>query len=231
MEAPSKSSFYFGDNLTPDAYELIALRQISFALRDRESGLFAKKWFDCRHMAPAQATYLFAHEYQQAVRRLYASTRDVVTAAEKRAFEPDDIFKSSEATAMWRARQAFDALGCRYAWGLDFALKRSIDRGWHYFPRPNQLYAQDLLLDLRDAWVKHCVDIFEPVKGERFRIENFHDHPDQVALQTWLADQVKRRPRPQMLLSRLFKERLLSEALALKVFGEEVVQQAKRFPV
>lgn len=227
MEAP----IYFGSDLGSDAYELLACTRIAAPYRELESDVLCKKWFDYMSIHPAQATYLFAHQYQEAARRFFASTRDIRGAQEIKAFQPDDIFQSRELTAMWRARQSFDMIGCRYEWGLNFAFSRAVNRGWHYFPRPNQLYAQDLLLDLKVAWLQNCKDLFQTVQNERFRLENYNGHPDQLAFLKWAAEQVKKRRQPQVLLGRLFKERMMSERVAIAIFGHDLVTQAKRFVV
>jgi hypothetical protein len=220
---------FYGDDLTPQQYELLAITKVGAPYREIEPTLFNRRWFDYRAWPPAKATYYFADCYIAAAKRFYARTRDVTTADDIKPLDHQDVFQSGERTAMWRARQTFDMLGVRYPWGMDFAFDRAMKRGWHYFPRPNQLYHETLVLDMKDAWAKHCTEIFEPVKSERFRIENFEDHPDQIAFQTWVADQARKRPQPQMLLARLFSERLLPEEAALRMFGPELVRQAKHF--
>jgi hypothetical protein len=177
-----------------------------------------------------QATYLFAHEYAQAVRRAYAQQKDIRKLDEVKGFAVEGLFESRELTAMWRARQAFDAIGCRYAYGLDFIFRRFCERGWKVFPRPNQLYAEEIILDVRDAWRAECKAVMQLAKDARFNAANFTGHPDQIAYQAWQIAQVKTRGGNRaMLIARLLQEHVLTEAAVAAEFGDSVLAQAKRF--
>ena len=225
----SQPTFY-GSELTVADCEMLALSRIAAPLRAAESLLYMKKWFDVRGYHPVQATYLFAHEYAQAVRRAYGRQKDVRKLDEVKGFDVASLFDSRELTAMWRARQAFDAIGCRYEYGLDLIMKRFCDRGWKVFPRPNQLYAEEVILDVRDAWRAECKAVMQLAKHERFRAEHFTGHPDQVGYQAWQIEQVKTRGGNRaMLIARLLQERVLTEQAVAEAFGDAVLAQAKRF--
>jgi hypothetical protein len=211
---------------------MLALSRVAPPMRAAESMLFTRKWFDYRAMHPVQATYRFAHEYQQAVLRAYARQKDVRTLDKVKGFDVKGLFESRELSAVWRARQAFDAIGCRYEFALDSIFKRFCERGWRVFPRPNQLYAEEIVLDVRDAWVRECKAITQLAKHERFKAENFEAHPDQIAYQAWQIEQVKTRGGNRaMLLGRLLQEHALTEDSVRTAFGDTVLSQSKRFIV
>ncbi|HDR9086339.1 hypothetical protein [Burkholderia vietnamiensis] len=209
---------------------MLALSRITPAMRSMESALYTRKWFDYRGLHPVQATYLFAQEYHDAIKRAYQRQKDIRTVDKIRPIDVEGLFDGRELTAVWRARQAFDAVGCRYEFGLDFVMRRACDRGWRTFPRPNQLYAEELVLDLRDAWAAECKASIQLARHDRFLAENYRGHPDQIAYQAWQIDQIKSRGGNRaMLLSRLLAERAIGESVAAAAFGDATLKQAKRF--
>jgi hypothetical protein len=221
---------YYGSELTVADCEMLALSRVGPALRVAESLLFTRKWFDYRALHPVQSTYLFAHEYAEAVRRAYGRQKDMRTLDTVKGFDVESLFESRELTAMWRARQAFDAIGCRYEYGLDNIMKRFCDRGWKVFPRPNQLYAEEVILDVRDAWRRECQAVTQLAKHERFHTAQFIGHPDQIAYQAWQIERIKTRGGNRaMLLARLLQEHVLSEQMIAAEFGDGTLAQAKRF--
>jgi hypothetical protein len=223
---------FYGSELTVADCEMLALSRVTPTLRVAESLLFTRKWFDTRHLHPVQATYLFADEYRLSLHREYARQKDTRTLDKTKGFDVERLFDSRELTAMWRARQAFDAIGCRYEFALDFIMKRFCERGWGVFPRPNQLYAEEIVLDVRDAWLNQCKSVTQLAKHDRFRIQNDQKHPDQIAYRRWQIEQVKTRGGNRaMLLARLLQEDVLDDAIATEAFGPAVVAQAKRFVI
>lgn len=222
----------FGNDLTVADCEMLALSRIAAPLRVAESLLFTRKWFDLRSLHPVQATFLFAEQYRLAVRRAYAKQKDIRTLDGVKGFDVEGLFSSRELTAVWRARQAFDAIGCRYEYGLDNIMNRFLERGWRVFPRPNQLYAEEVILDVRDAWRRECKAVLQLAKHERFLTENYVGHPDQIAYQAWQIEQVRARGGNRaMLVARLLQEHALSEQVVTAAFGASVLAQAKRFIV
>lgn len=218
---------FYGQGLTPLDYEGIA-KPIAARHRLGEVEAFQTKWFDYRHMHLTEATYYFAHVYRDAVRRMYAKTRDVVKSSQVQAFSHIDVFQTTEATAIWLARKNFDRHGIEYKAGIDFAFHRANDRGWGYFPRPNQLYGSELTLDMVDFWTKRCTDIFQFVKHPRFSDPAQQIHDDVKAHHRWLIAQCKRRHAPERALGTIFTKRLLPQEVALEAFGEDIVKKALR---
>jgi hypothetical protein len=209
---------------------MLALTRVDPSLRVAESLLFSRKWFDQRHLHPVQATYCFAHEYAESIKRAYARQKDIRTLAGVQGFDVEKLYESRELTAMWRARQAFDAIGARYDFGLDFIMKRFCERGWRVFPRPNQLYAEEVILDVRDAWHRECKAKTQLARHPRFDARCYTGHPDQKAYQAWQVEQVKTRGGNRaMLLGRLLQENVLAESVVRAAFGEATLTQARKF--
>lgn len=218
---------YFGQNITRDDCWLLELANIDEELRIEESSLLTTRWFDYRHMLPAQATYLFAHLYDQVYREFYAMQRDYRDAERIKVLRTQDVFKSSDLVAFWRARQAADRLGCRYDFFLRFAFKQCHERGWNYLPRPNQLYGEALCLDCADAWAELKQASLQLAKHARFKVENFTGHPDQLAYQEYLIEQVKAREHAHHALNRLIvREGVLTAEVASSHFDPDVLKRA-----
>ena len=223
----SKDPFnYLGAALTWDDCEMLAIARISEPHRRGEPDLFQTKWFDYRAIHPVAATYMYADRYAAAVRDIYAQTRDVDDAETITPFEPDDVFNCRELLGFWLARQALDRIGVRYEFALRYAMNRFALRGWHYFPRPNQLYTEELLLDVKDAWNEECKNSLQIAKHERFQTANYIAHPDQIAYQTWIMSQVVTREHQHRPLSRLLSEKLVTDDVVKIVFGEKVLKKA-----
>lgn len=209
------------EKLTPADCELLAFARIGRSNRDRESTLAKTRWFDYRHLHPVQSTYLWSRTYEESAQRFVAQTKDRDSALEVRAFNTDDIFKSPEVTGCWMARQGMDVVGCRYEFGIMFALRRFSDRGWRMFPRPNQLYGTEFVLDLHDAWKLECVATLQLAKHPRFKRTNYVGHPDQDDYHGWLMGQVQKRKFQDKIVERLVAGDLLDPALAARTLNKE----------
>lgn len=210
---------------------LLEIAKIPEELRAQEAELMvSRRWFDYRHMLPTEATTHFTEEYDRIYREYYAMTRDKDSADEAMTRVVADLWKGSDLIAMWRARQGADRIGCKYEFLLRFCFRRFWERGHTYLPRPNQFYGEEMLLDANDAWQAHLAGSLELAKHERFRLDAYVGHPDQVAYHTFLVEQIKKREHHHMLLARLvFKEKVLPEEVAGEHFGAEVINRARRF--
>lgn len=214
--------------LTVGDCELLALTKVQPIYRQREADLFQRKWFDYRHLHPVQATYLFAECYQEAMKKAYIENKDKASAEDAIAFK-GDIFtgvQAHELTSIWRARQMLDALGLRYEFALRYAVRRFSDIGWRIFPRPNQLYGEEFLLDARDAWHIECEASLQIPLHERFQMAHFIGHSDQLAYQAWLIEQIKKRPVQYTALARAINAGVFSKELALRHFTSSVCKKA-----
>lgn len=219
---------FFGEKLTRDDLELRALTRIHPTARQHEAELYTTKWFDYRLMHPAQATYLFAHCYEQAVRDIYAKTKDLEESLQLDVWkgQPDIFHRATDTLSVWRARQFCDRIGVRYDFALRFAMNRAADRGWLMFPRPNQLYEETLIRDVKDAWERHLEAIFETAKHPHYDLANYVGADCQDAYIAWLIARCNTRPRPQAPLSRCFREGQISREIALKHFEPRLVEEA-----
>lgn len=220
----------FCASLTKDDSWILELSKIPQELRDEEPKLMQTRWFDYRHLLPAQATELFALTYVDVYRELYAQMQDMRIAGRVKPLLNDEIFESPDLLPFWRARQAADSIGCKYDFYLRFAFKRFWDRGWRYLPRPNQLYGEELILDIHDAWeeAKRCV--LHLARLQRFQPGHYDGHPDQDAYHAYLIEQIKSREHQHMLLSRLvFREKVLPLDRAQNAFSADVLKRAQFF--
>lgn len=219
---------YYGKQLSADDLELRALTRIPPQTRSNEAMLFGTKWWDYRMMHPTSATYLFAHCYEIAIRDNYAKTKDVNEAVTLDVWKGErDIFKRAiDTMSFWRARQFCDRIGVRYDFALRYAMNRSADRGWTMFPRPNQLYEESLVLDVRDAWQSHTKNVFETAKHPDYLFSNDRGLEHQRAYRTWLVERCKTRQRPQAPLARCFREGQLDPAQVADLFDPKVIADA-----
>lgn len=220
----------FTSTLTKDDSWVIELSVIPPELREDEAELMQKRWFDYRDLLPAQATELFANTYVEIYRDMYGAFIDIRDAEEIKPLTGVDLFESPDLLPFWRARQAADSLGCKYDFYLRFAFKRFVERGWRYFPRPNQLYGEELVLDIADSWeeAKRCMLYL--AKSYRFDPAGYFGHPDQDAYHAYLVEQIKAREHQHMLLARLvFKEGVLPLERAQNEFSADVLKRAQFF--
>jgi hypothetical protein len=147
---------FFGSDLDLQQCEELSLQAVSEDIRSAEADLFDTKWFDYRMWHPVQATYYWAHCYVQASKTFCARTFDQEKAASVQGLIAPNIFATREASAAIVARQHLDRVGCRYEWAMTFIINRFMDRGWVSLPRPNQLYGEELIWDIADAWKVEC---------------------------------------------------------------------------
>jgi hypothetical protein len=108
-------------------------------------------------------------------------------------------------------------------------MNRFADRGWTFFPRPNQLYSVELVMDLADAWAVECKNSFQIAKLPFYKNSEYVGHHDQIAYRTWLIDGILVQPTDHWRsLSRLFSEGVLNESDARSRFPANVVERALR---
>lgn len=218
---------YYGSTTTARDCELRAMK-IDLTHREDEAGLICRRWFDYASLHPTQATYLYAELYKQQTFFFAESYIDIRTAAEARAFVPDDIFMSRDMTSMWLARRAADALGMPYEFALEFATQRALNRLYQHFPRPNQLYGEEFEIDLSAAWQESLGRSMRYSRDVRYQASSYRDTPMQRRHVTFVIQQIKARALPHHnLLARMFREDVLSPALAEGHFDEAQVAAAQ----
>lgn len=218
---------FVGNGLSREEYELLALG-IDPTHRAGEADLFKTRWVEYAEMHPARATYLYAHFYKEQTRTFYETCIDIETAQFVRAFSPNDIFKSRDMTAMWLARRACDALGCPYDFALRFAQQRAVNRLYKTFPRPNQLYSEEFVIDLSEAWNESLAMMLRYSRHERFKAVNYCGSWGQRRHTAAVFEQIKKRPAASQvnLLGRLVHEGVLDEKLMENSFPGDVISRA-----
>ncbi|OAD82853.1 hypothetical protein ATN89_17365 [Comamonas thiooxydans] len=190
--------------------------------REKEPDALQRKWFDYRLLHPTEATYLWAHFYNEQAKKFYATCKDTGTADSVVGIAPADALRSREANSVWRARQVLDKIGCPYPWALQFLMRRAINNGWRTFPRPNQMYGYDSVVDLYNAWKERVARELTYSREPFFLALQWEEHPVQVAHIEFVVDQLSKRAAPRhRLVSRLIKEGVLDEALATRFFPAE----------
>jgi len=198
--------------------------------RVNEADLAVKTWFEYQVLDPVQRTYLFAEHYREQTRRFYEKCIDIGSAEDARAFTPSDIFMSRDMTSMWLARRASDELGVPYSFTMAFAQARALDRHFHRFPRPNQLYGEEFEDDLKALWMQRMSESLQysqsPSVGAA-QAEKGRAHALRHA--SFVVEQIRRRPAPRFrILGRMFKEGVLSARLECVRcgFSEQEIEQA-----
>lgn len=217
---------FFGSALSILELEERGLR-IAPEHRAGEADLLHTRWWDYRLAHPVRLTYLYAHHYLMQTRRWAACFQDVQTADEVRAFTPDDVFMGREATPMWLARRCADKIGAPYDWVLQFVQPRALERKFHRFPRPNQLYGEDLAIDLAAAWKEWTATKLSYSRHPFYQAKNFSGHPLQLAHRDDLIAQIKRRAAPhQGLLAGTFAAGALTPQQVSEHFDSRTVERA-----
>jgi hypothetical protein len=217
---------YIGDSLTNQEYWLLEINNIHEDHRIDEAEIQSKRWFDYRRITSAQATYLFAHLYSQIYIEFYKRTVDIRTVDTARAFTPDDIFQSKDLTSLWLARQAADQIGCKYEFYLRVVFEIFISRGWKHLPRPNQIYSEELSIDISRLWEKRCIDILQIADNPFYLESSYISHPDQNNYYEWLASHIKLKEQKHFILSGVMKQKILPYELALQFFGVDTCKRA-----
>lgn len=218
---------FVGRDLDACTYEVLGLK-IDPTHREGEADLVHSRWFDYGRMHPVKATYLFAHHYKAQTHKFFETYIDIRTADDARAFTPDDVFYSRDLTGMWLARRAADKLGLPYEFVMEFAMHSFVNKLFHRFPRPNQLYSEEFLLDLQDAWRERLNTSLCFAKDPMFRASNWRADLLQARHVKFVIDQIKSRPTPHAgLLARAFREEVLTPRLLGFNFPEAEIERAQ----
>lgn len=188
------------------------------ALKDR--------WFDYRLMGEAESTYLFADLYSKIYKEYYIRIVDIRTADSVVAFKPEDIYLSNDRAAMYRARAAADAIGCKYEFYIRRAFDLFLSYGHKSLPRPRHLEGEELSIDIARMWEDRCATVLQFAEDEFYTADRWVGHPDQVAYHDWLIAHVKKRDQKAMVLSDLLRKSILPKELVLAEFGQDVFNRA-----
>lgn len=221
---------FTGSEATRGACETLAFERVDEEIRAQEVDLYSTKWFDYRIEHWVHSTYRYAHEYRNAARSFCRTNNGIERLQTLKLFSSADIFQCKELTACISARQALDRIGCRYEWALTWMLKRFSDRGWLAFPRPNQLYSEELMMDIRDYWEEECKTSLQIATNAHFRIAQEDPlQPVQREYVGWLMDQAQSRGiNAWRSLSRMLSEGVVRPEDIDPRFDRSVIEHAQR---
>jgi hypothetical protein len=220
---------FYGSDLSVDELEILSLTTIHHSNLGNESLAMQNKWFEYRLWPNMKATYYFADCYIKAYKNHFATTKDREIAKLVPAFNHEDPMRTKQRTNLHLARQAFDMIGVRYDFGIAFVMKRFCERGWKSMPRPNQLYGEETVLDIKDYWDIECRSKLQIPKSEFFGNDNYVGHVIQKQYHDWIEGQIKSRGNAYMSLGQIvYVDKVMPEKVAIDKFGKELVSRGKR---
>lgn len=212
-------STFYGQDIDFLDCESLAL-SIPKEMLAAEVELYSTKWFDYRDYHPVYATYLFAHHYENVYRRKYAEIRDLAMSTEISPLRAEELFKSPELNSVWNARQAADRIGVTYEFYIGHAMNKCLANGHKFIPRPSQLYTEQMVDDVKEAWEEYCKNTLQIIQ-EQSQIGTEHT-------QDWYIAQLKKRPSPEYAASRLLALGLVSFERLVTNFSEAMANKALR---
>jgi len=207
-----------------------------------ELHLSTTKWFDYRFLGPAEATELFAAEYQKAFQLAWRANFDYREAEQKKGLrERSTILQTTaeettkqlrESTGLWIARQRADTLGIPYDFFIRNAIEAHMRNGRRKIPRPSQLAAgptaDKILATVADLWndwiANNCLLVVSHLL--QYKNEMYSGLPAQDAHHEWVIERLKY-GRPYNIGLACFVRRILPEKRAATAFGEHRVAQAR----
>jgi len=191
---------YFGQSLTHEECEVLAIANIDRKLLANETGLYGHKWFDYRPLHPVMATYLCVHHYNRA----YGTFMGQCFERGKRfmvGFKGKDFMNAREKKSFWKLRQRVDELGIRYDFFMREAMNWCVENGWKQPPRPAQIASNDeLIVEVCNRWVRECRAKIQFAVSPRYTVEQFAGGADQIAYQNYLLTSIMQKAHPKFSL-------------------------------
>lgn len=222
---------YFGNNLTTDRYDALAVVAINEKFLKLESALFSSKWFDYRHLHPTQATYLFAHHYDLEYRKIYQRIRDQERGQYVKGTKGKDCMLKKEVSGFWKGRQNADRLGVPYGLYVGSIMKFLIeDNIWQRIPRPTHLYSAKVTEFMKDKWLTVLdTEIIQP-EIAHLSDDNLFSTQCKQDIERYLCECIQMRKNGHFALSRYMCDlKIITEQTAIKYFSELTIQKAKKF--
>ena len=229
---PTWLGSFYGAAFTFLEYEALTVQSIPHADRRNEAHLMRTKWYDYRRLHPLQATFFFVECYARAygdhLKMAFEHKRRF-----QRGFKGKSFLESPEKLSFWRLRQVVDKLGIRYEFFMRHAMMWFFKRGWLHLPRPSHIANNDdLLADVVLAWETYCADSIQFPADNWYCVRHFVQHPDQLAFEASLVEQVKRKRNPQFALhTSLYTLDMLRIERAMMEFPEQAIYSAMQLKV
>ena len=229
---------YFGKDLSLNECNEIASTIPTLAMIKLEAKLMQTKWFDYRQMHPTHLGYLWAFYYRQAYKRFITTYRDSERGQYVNGIAGKDVFGlvgrgkqqklCTSSRAVWKGRQTADKLGIPYDFYIRAIMNHAETTSWARPPRPNQLYSEDMIAVVVDAWnIKKGTQIVT-AENNRFKADAYTGNCDQRDYQTYLVTSIQKRAHKEFGVHYCMVEKQqLLEPLARKAFGDAVVNKAK----
>lgn len=191
---------FFGQTLTHEECEVLAIARIDRKLLAAEPALYESKWFDYRPLHPVMATYLCVHYYNRAfgdfVGKYFDHGRRFMVG-----FKGKDFMNTREFKSFWRLRQKADELGIRYDFFMREAMNFCAAHGWRQPPRPQMISTNnDMLVEITNKWAMECRAKIQFAVSPRFQVEHFVGGRDQLAYEDYLIGEIMKRPHPKYAL-------------------------------
>lgn len=136
--------------------DIFALTYIDPEVLVVESECYALKWFDYKHLHPAQATQYFGRVFNKVRAEIHGREIDDGEARwmtrHAHSFRLDTQ-SSRNIKAFWRARQVADLIGMKYEIFCRAAINYLRNqKSWNRMPSPSQLYSKDVTQACVVAW-------------------------------------------------------------------------------
>lgn len=193
-----------------------------------EPELQETKWFAYRFMSPFQATRAFALAYDKHYKRAFARHFD--RSVKVRPVNWAEFGTPCQLmTQLWVARQNADRLCMPYDDYLEFFDEFTMRRPRKQLPRPNQIEgsavakltwpAKLAAFQSERAWHQ-----LVRLEAPQLHVENFREHPAQIAFRAWAMDVVRMAERTfkQAMEQLAFRQRVLPPEAFLPVIEDDV---------
>lgn len=225
---------FFGAGLDREVYDELAFRSISKKWLDNEVALFGTKWFDYRHMHPAEATYLYAHHLNQAFKNIWTKTISSKVGPDVKILKGEDLFKDNtklKIAGVWHGRQVADVLGMPYDLFTQLAYYHAT-RFWQQKRLPNvsQLYSDRVVEMVSRDWTDRQGGALYVAEEPIYRNERYRGTAAQDAHHEWLMKIACLRANPAPYLGKFtFDDRVLPEEKIVSRFGADMAASARSY--
>lgn len=188
----------FGLGLAPEKYDVLMAKHADKKMRAIEADLMTSKWFDYRFLHPVAATYLYAYHYKEQYKAAFGRYFDARQVHRAKTLKKHyDLFLNSAAdiTAIWRGRQAADALGVPY----NLYIRWAIDARMNYWqrgslPLASHLYSQLVTDKVPEKWDDYRNGFLMLGEHEAYHSVNYSGLPMQDEHVDWVIEQARKQP-------------------------------------